>query len=380
MPKTIDIAIIGAGASGLASAIFLAEALRESKLRAAAPSICILEGTHAVGTKILASGGGRCNLSNKSVKSRNYEGDQKAIAKVLKRFGTGPARRFFEGLGIEIQTEPSGKIFPKSNDARRVRDALVDKAESLGVQILKGQKILKIEALGEQDSASEPAFILNTETESFLAHKVIMATGGRSLPKSGSDGSAYALLRSLGHSLVQPHMALVPLNLDPKFFHEKVSGISHEVQLSAWKEGRKVGETQGQLLWTHFGISGPAVLDISRHLTGEQAHGTTLQVNLLGGESYEQIQDWIISESQKSPNRRLQNLLESRLAKRLVSEWSSYMGLNLETKLTELKKEKRKELIHALVNFPLPVVGNKGWHHAEVTAGGVSLKEIELKT
>jgi predicted Rossmann fold flavoprotein len=216
--------------------------------------------------------------------------------------------------------------------------------------------------------------------------RVIVSTGGRSLPRSGSDGSGWEILRELGHTVTPTYAALVPLILAPEMFHAELAGASQEVELSVFVNGKRIDHRSGSLLWTHFGVSGPVVMDASRHWTiaheTAQATGAApiLQCNLLPGESFEQVERWLIQSASDRPKASMLTLLSQRFTERTSAALLRYVGIDSTTVASQVSRESRRRLVHALTALVLPVAQHRGWNYAEVTAGGVPLSEIDFRT
>jgi hypothetical protein len=208
---------------------------------------------------------------------------------------------------------------------------------------------------------------------------VILATGGQSLPKSGSDGQGYSLARRLGHSVVEPRAALVPLVLEDRFFHASLSGLAHPVTLSVWVNGKQVERRTGDMLWTHFGISGPLAMDISGTWVRHRALGDApaLYINLTQS-TFEVLERDLINANTAHPGRALGTHLNESLPKGLVTALLSYLDLSPSLTLGNLSRTHRRRLVHGLTHLPLPVLKHRGWNHAEVTSGGIPLTEIHL--
>ncbi|MBT5018794.1 MAG: aminoacetone oxidase family FAD-binding enzyme [Planctomicrobium sp.] len=216
--NSYDVLIIGGGAAGLMAAVLLARQSSELK-------IAVLDGAKRLGAKILISGGGRCNVTNVSVTAKDFSGGSRNVIKrTLKAFSAKQTVQFFADLGVELHEEEHGKLFPDSNKARTVLEALIESAESQGVHLLTDQRV---ESIQKQDDT----FSVGTQQAEFKCTKVIMATGGRSIPKTGSDGFGYELAKSLGHSITETVPALAPMLLDGEF-HEGLSGIALETELT----------------------------------------------------------------------------------------------------------------------------------------------------
>ncbi|MEO8326478.1 MAG: NAD(P)/FAD-dependent oxidoreductase [Nitrospirota bacterium] len=365
MPSTIDIAIIGAGAAGLAAGIFAAET--NPKL-----SIALLDSAKTIGAKILVSGGGRCNVTNHRLTASDFHGTKKLIDRVLRRFNEQATVRWFDSLGVPLKTEATGKLFPASNKARTVLDGLLRRCEALGVSLLTHHLVRDITREGEE-------FLIQHSQGTLRAKRVILSTGGRSLPKTGSDGSGWVLAQQLGHTVTATYPALVPLLLEPSFFHTTLSGISHEVTLTTTIEGKTFDRSTGSLLWTHFGISGPVVLDASRVWVRAAAQGEAVRLHLhcVPQLSNQDVEKWLMQAASVPGRKLVPTLLAERLPTRVATMLAGIQEPALsDTPVNLLSKEARRNLVQTLTHLVLPVIGSRGWNFAEVTAGGVPLEEI----
>lgn len=350
-----DVAVIGAGAAGLMAAIF---AGRTARARGATIRIAAIDGAKRIGAKILISGGGRCNITNEIVRPEDFNGSRNAIAKVLRTFDVAATVAFFEELGVSLKTEETGKLFPVSNRARDVVEALLRAAEDAGVEVITG---MRVESL-------ERGFVFN---EMIRADRVILAVGGRSVPKTGSDGSGYPLVKPFGHTVTKTFPALVPLVVTKGHWITDISGTSVEAELAVKSPtGRVVQRHRGSMLFTHFGLSGPVVLDISRHWIANQP--ATLTANFLTGETFESLDAALLDAARANPHATIASVLRRRLPDRLIAHLAS------DTPLGRLPKDERRRIVRDVVDFTLPVIHDRGFDYAEVTAGGVPLEEIDL--
>jgi predicted Rossmann fold flavoprotein len=367
------IAIVGGGAAGLAAAIFAAEEARS--LGHADPCITVLESAAKIGAKILISGGGRCNVTHEIVTSDDFWGARAPIRNVLAAFDADAARRWFFGLGVELKREPTGKLFPVTDRARTVVDALINRCRALGVKVRTGSRI-------ESIHLENGRFAVRSPDVELRASRVVVATGGRSLPRTGSDGSGYALAESLGHTVSATHPALVPLVLEPDFFHAGLRGVSHPAELSTWANGKRVDIRSGDLLWTHFGISGPVVLDASRHWILARARGDAAELRLRfpwNGDGRD-VEAEMLALASARPRLSLQGALADRLPDRLAAALLRHARVAGGTPIGQLERESRRRVVQVLTELPLPVARSRGWDHAEVTTGGVPLAEIDYRT
>ena len=373
--NSYDCAIIGAGAAGLAASISAAEAAGKSDRP---PRIVLLDGAKVIGAKILVSGGGRCNVTHDVVTPLDFFGNRRIIKNVLAAFSVQTTIGWFASLGVELKREETGKLFPVTDKARTILTALADRCRELGVIILPDHRVTAVEGPGE----SGPGFFLRHTHGTMHARKVILATGGRSIPKSGSDGFGYSLARRLGHRVTVTVPALVPLVLRDGTFHEKLSGLSHDVELTTLLRGRIVDYRTGSLLWTHFGISGPVVMDASRFwtLACEQGESVEIYGNFLPGQTQEQVRSWLLEQVRANPRRSAGKTLAHRFSQRFAEAILHYIGCDSHTTIGQLPKKDRDHLLEALTRFRFPIIQNRGWNYAEVTAGGVPLEEINFRT
>ena len=371
MSEACDVAIIGGGAAGLTTAIFAAQTARE---RSSPCRIIVLDGAKKIGAKILVSGGGRCNVTHEHVSPEDYQGPRTVIRNVLRGFDEAATVAWMRSLGVELKCEETGKLFPTSDDAHTVLGALLGRCGDLGVEIRADHRVVGVER-------RDGGFLLADARGELTASRVVLATGGRSLPRTGSDGFGYELAKRLGHTVTPTYAALVPLVLADGFFHGELSGISHEAELTTLSDGRPVDRRRGSLLWTHFGISGPLAMDASRFWVIARAQGNAaeLRCTFLPGESFEAVERWLIAETSASPRKGVANLLAERLPQRVAHAVAKHAGVD-SVPLGRLGRDARRSLVHALTAMPLPVVRDRGWNYAEVTAGGVPMNEVDYRT
>ncbi len=370
LPETADIAIVGAGAAGLAAAIF---ARRANGSR----SVVVLERARKPGAKILVSGGSRCNVTNAIVADADFWGGSRAIIRrVLRTFPVDETVAFFAAIGVTLHEEAGGKLFPDSNRSRDVLDALLRETTAQGAALHAGHRV--------EDVVADPnGFRIVTPHGELRAPRIVLATGGRSLPKSGSDGAGIEMARRLGHNVVSTTPALTPLLLaEDDDLHRRLSGVAHDAELSIWIDGARSRRIAGALLWTHFGVSGPVALDASRHWLRAQIEGRTpaITVNFRGGASFDAIERTWIDLALARPRASVQHVLSGIMPASVASAWLPTLGLDGSTPLAHVSRGDRRTLAHALAAWPLPVVGARGYAAAEATAGGVSLAEIDPAT
>jgi hypothetical protein len=366
--RTADLAIVGAGAAGLMTAI--AAARHASRLRV----VCV-DGARTIGAKILVSGGARCNVTNRVVTERDFwGGPSRVVRDVLRAFPAERTATFFEALGVALHEEEHGKLFPDTNRARTVLDALLDECARLGVDVRAGCRVTDLRR-------GAHGFELETPRGPLHADAVVLATGGRSLPKSGSDGFGYTLSSRLGHTLVDTTPALVPLVLGDEALRA-LSGVAHPAEVTVRRHGLRPVRLTGALLWTHFGASGPAVLDASRHwhrAVIEEAPVDVI-VSICPGHTFESLDSWWVRAAGDRPRASLPTVLATLVPSAVAEVWLSRAGVDATRTMAHVSREERRAIVHALLETPLDVRDSRGYAYAEVTAGGVPLAEIDPST
>ena len=372
----VDVVIVGAGAAGLFAAIW---AGRNSE---AHPNrIAVFDGAKKLGAKILVAGGGRCNVTHCRVTEHDFAGSSPAaIRKVLRRFSVAQTIQFFSDAGVELKEEETGKLFPVTDSARTILNALIDQSKESHVAIVHPARVAEVEHLPCDGAVSElkkgPRFREVVESGVVLARHVIVCTGGKSLPKSGSDGSGYRLVEKLGHSIAKPLVpALVPLVLEESHWIRELSGVTVPTTVTLSKaSGKRIFSCSGSTLCTHLGLSGPAVLDISRHwlIARNTDSDVQLSINWLPDQTAETV-DELLQSRRTGAFGVLRQWLPDRLARQICIESGAPL-------VGDLTRTIRKKLTQNITATPLPVTGDRGFSIAEATAGGVPLEEVKLET
>jgi predicted Rossmann fold flavoprotein len=330
----------------------------------------LLERTKDGGRKILISGGGRCNVLPSQLSPAQYftASSPNTLKKMLLSWPLSEQRRFFEevlGIPLELEAE-SGKLFPVSDQARDVRDGLVDFAKQLGVRFQHNCYVTGWRA-------HDHGWLVQVEGgEDIAAARVVVATGGLSVPATGSDGTGLRVLRQLGHTIHDVYPALTPLICEPPR-HAELAGVSLDVVLRT-----STLSTSGGFLFTHRGYSGPAVLNISHVAVQSRMRGGE-RATILAQWTARSAADWQATLQQKGSatiGALLRRALPARLADALLRE--AQVDAQLTT--SHLKKEDRHRLVEMLTAYPLPWTGDEGYKKAEVTGGGVALGEVDPRT
>ena len=398
MHDRADIAIVGAGAAGLFAGIWAGRTLLGvGKVPVEASShigggwkVLAFDGAKKLGAKILVAGGGRCNVTHHAVDEQQYAGSSRhAIKKVLKRFDVPETVAFYRELGVELKREDTGKLFPETDDAHTVLNALLIASENAKVKLVHPWRVKEVRREGDgfvlvHDAggsvAQAPSTALTVASE-VRARRVILATGGKALPRSGSDGAGYEIAKSLGHSITPwVFPALVPLTIADGHFVRAISGITLVTTLELRSAtGKKLKSFTNSMLCTHFGLSGPGVLDISRYYLDAKSEdsGAKLFINWLPGRTIDEVDAALQQLGKISPGRWLREQgLPERLAEAICKEAAVEPGIQAH----QLARDRRKNLAQMVVETPVPVSGDRGFTFAEVTAGGIPLGEIQLET
>jgi predicted Rossmann fold flavoprotein len=359
-----DVIIVGAGAAGLMTAIQAAQ----GGLR-----VLLVEGQKKVGAKILMSGGTRCNVTNKSVSEKDFNSGQIVYARnILRSFSNEDTLSFFKDLGVELVLEPTGKYFPSTNSGKTVLDALLRKINSeTNITLLCEHKVKAL-------SVDADEFIIKGDSFHFNCKNVVLTTGGLSYPTTGSDGTGYRLAQSFGHLMVETAPALTPLTTQDNDF-KSLSGITLEVQLTLLADGKRHSFGRDSFLFTHFGFSGPAALDISRHFLRVQGK-KQITANFIPDYNENSLQTLLRRLQQEAPRKTVRGVLIELMPQRLVDLILKKARIEESIAMNQLDRLSRQRLIDRCVHYPLDVTGVLGYSKAEVTAGGIDFAQINPKT
>lgn len=357
-----DVIIIGAGAAGL----FLSANLTTNK------ALLFEHGTE-VGKKLLITGGGMCNLSNTLATEQflshfGSKAQRNFLLPALQTFDANQLCQWLSQRNMNTIVRDDGKIFPQSLDAHDVRELLLKNSKA---RIVTGAKILAI-------TKKDELFLVETPVETYASKKIVLATGGMSYASTGSDGSGYALARSLGHSIVEPRPALVALNIKDYPFRPLAGNSVRNACVSFYHPGQSSSYTQiqGDVLFTHDGLSGPAILTPSRAIQKQDV----IKLSLIGSENhaatFQRINEMLLCQ-----NKLIFSVLkEAGMSASLAQSVMALTGLEKQTTTAMLNKKTRVHLANLVSNFTLIVSSTKGFSSAMVTSGGVKLSEVHRKT
>jgi predicted Rossmann fold flavoprotein len=363
-----DVIVIGAGAAGLMAALRAAERGKRTLL---------LEKNRKAGVKILMSGGTRCNITqatdNLGIVAA-YGPPGKFLHSALAAFGVRETIDFFEAEGVATKVEDTGKIFPVSNRALDVLNALLGRLERSGAVLALDEALLEL-------ACTEDGLCVGTTGRTLKASQVILTTGGQSYPGSGTTGDGYRIAASLGHRIVPPRPALVPLTTTAAWVAELRGVTLPDVSVRVLDGPAVLAQRRGSLLFAHFGLSGPVILDVSRVVSGH-AHPETLvvEIDLLPEHAAADLANWLRDESLASGKKQLAVVLAQRLPRRLAEAALDQAALAKDRKAAALSKDDRGRLVESLKRLRVPITGTLGFKKAEVTAGGIALDEVDSRT
>ena len=362
--------VIGGGPAGMMAACRAAEG---------GASVTLFEKMSRVGRKLGITGKGRCNLTNTADVAevvRNLPGNGKFLYSALKKFSSADTVSFFEDLGVVTKVERGGRIFPASDDASEVIDALLRRLIILGVDVRTNSTVTKILA----ESHKVTGVLVNGKV--LACDAVILATGGASYPATGSTGDGFRMARQLGHNVTPILPALVPLETEEDFVRD-VQGLSlKNVRVKLLADGKSVAEQFGEMLFTHFGVSGPIILTLSRRAAQLLADGrfVELELNLKPALKPEQLDARILRDFDKFKRKSLKNALVELLPAKLIPIVLDLAYLAEGKRVDEVTQAERRRLAEILQSLPLTITRTRPIDEAIVTAGGVDVKELDPRT
>ena len=350
-----DVIIVGAGASGLMCALECARA----KLR-----VLVLEKSPLPGRKILVSGNGRCNFTNRFVSPEKYIADPQLIKHVLSRFSFQDCLNYFENLGVLYTEEGNGRYFPITGKATAITDAFKAALSECNVEILCNQEVLRIK--------HHKAFEVHTQAHTFQSAKLVLACGSCAYPQVTGSSSGYQLAKQLGHSIKEPLPSLSGLVLKENL--SRLSGIRTEARLSY-----NSTSTEGEIIFTSYGINGPAALNMSPLLTRQLTHGNQLlTINFLP--QIKDLQRFLTTRAQQFPLRKPKDFFAGLLHESIANLLIDFKGLRKNKPLKEQSPHVLSSTFQTLEKWPVTVTALRPWNEAMVAAGGVNTREINYNT
>lgn len=361
----VRLAVIGGGAAGLFAA---ATALSEGA------EVTVFEQMPRLGTKLLITGKGRCNVTNDCTPEeflQNVRSNPRFLYSAINQLTPRDTMAFFEAHGVPLKTERGRRVFPVSDKARDILDALRRATEGASFVHERVERI---------DVCEGRVCGITTGKATYAFDRVILATGGASYPLTGSDGSGYALARTLGHTVTALSPSLVPLVSDDPVCRE-LQGLSlKNVALSIWQENKRLYDDFGEMLFTHFGISGPMVLSASAHMRDITFDGVRAEIDLKPALDEAALDARLLSDFSKNKNKEFATELAELLPRKLIAPFSARVGIDPRKKVHDITREERKRLLRHLKHFSVSLSGFRPLRDAIVTCGGVSVREVNPKT
>ena len=365
--RTCELVVIGGGAAGLMCAIQAANRGVDTVL---------LEPNRQLGRKLRITGKGRCNVTNNcDIKTfmANIPGDGRFLYSALNRFSPADVIAFFENAGLPLKTERGNRVFPVSDNANDVAGTLTRLCERAGVKILHTRAV----RIYTEDGA-----VCGVETGQgrIDCRAVAVCTGGLSYPLTGSDGDGYRFARAAGHSLIETRPSLVPLESDDEYCADMQGFSLKNVALSVFEDEKLIYKEQGEMLFTHFGVSGPLVLSASSHMRRFDKSKYRLSIDLKPALDEKKLDSRILRDFEKYANREFKNALSDLAGYTMIPALVKLSGIPENTKVNSITREQRLGLVQLFKAFPVSVSGTRPIAEAIVTAGGVSTKEVNPRT
>lgn len=401
----MKVIVIGGGPAGLVSAISAATENNE---------VIVLEKMKEPGRKLLITGKGRCNITSSLPMEdfiKNIPGNGKFLYSAFNNFTNEDIIKLLKEQGVNVKIERGQRVFPVSDKAIDVRDALINKAKKLGVKIITNAKAENIitkkneqvyiannsaenieKNIEEKDTVEGVEFLLNGKKEYIKCNKVILATGGKSYPGTGSTGDGYEIAKKLGHTITKIVPSLVPLEAKENSLEvcKKLQGLSLKnvnVKFMDTEKNKVIYEDFGEMLFTHFGLSGPTILSGSAHLLRYKNLEELLKsgkikiiIDIKPALSIEKLDERILRDFSTEKNKMFKNSLDALLPKKMIDTIIELSNINPNKKVNEITKKERENLVNLLKKFEITIKGFRPIEEAIVTAGGVTIKEINPKT
>lgn len=362
-----ELVVIGGGAAGLMCACTAA---------ARGVDTVLLDPNRQLGRKLRITGKGRCNVTNScDIKTfmTNIPGDGRFLYSALNRLSPADTMEFFRSRDLPLKVERGNRVFPVSDNANDVAGLLVRLCERSGVRVFRRK------ALDVQTADGAVSGVLTGEGL-IQCRAVALCTGGLSYPLTGSDGSGHAIAEKLGHSITKLRPSLVPLESDD-WYCAAMQGFSlKNVELSAYENGKLIYRELGEMLFTHFGVSGPLVLSASAHMRNIGSAEYRLEIDLKPGLDEKKLDARLLRDFEKYSNREFKNALGDLAGRAMIPVLIELSGIPVDTKVNSITREQRLGLLHLFKAFPVSIKGTRPIDEAIVTAGGVSTKEVNPRT
>ncbi len=361
--------IIGGGPAGMMAAIKASEKSQ----------VTLFEKNEMLGKKLLITGKGRCNITNSGTEEEiinAFGKNGRFLYSALNTFSNQDLMDFIEKRGVPLKIERGKRVFPVSDKSMDVLKLFEKELKDNNIKVLNNTKVNKVNVLGDK-------FEIITESGKDLFDAVIITTGGKSYPKTGSTGDGYSFAKALGHTVSTLRPFLIPLETKDEEIRELMGLSLRNVLLKGTVNGKVKGEEFGEMIFTHFGISGPIVLTLSKiavEALKKEKNKIIFYIDLKPALSTDELDRRIIRDFEKFTNKQFKNSMDELLPKKMIPLFIKRSGINEEKVINQISREERKNIINLLKNFPVEISGTRPLSEAIVTSGGISLKEINPKT
>ncbi|MBU6431068.1 MAG: NAD(P)/FAD-dependent oxidoreductase [Patescibacteria group bacterium] len=371
---TYDVAVVGGGPAGMMAAG------RAAELGA---KVILIEKNESLGKKLLITGGGRCNLTNAEFDTRKFlekfKDGGKFLFSAFLQFGVKESLEFFHMLGVKTKVENEQRVFPVSDNAQTVLVALLKYIKKHKVEIILNSPVVGI--LASEENEKEILGVKLKNGREILARKVIIATGGTSRPETGSTGDAYEWLRKIGHTVIESAPSLVPIAVKDDWVKKLAGLILSNIKITTFQNGAKQNTSRGKILFTHFGLSGPAILNMSKDIGELLNYGEVIiSLDIFPSEDHGTLNAKLQELFKEQHNKKFKNSLSALMPSALASAIVDISKINPERQCNSITREERLSLLDLLKNIPIRADKLLGADKAIVSSGGVSLNEIDFKT
>lgn len=384
--------VIGGGPAGMFAAYFAAKNGHE---------VTLLEQNEKLGKKLYITGKGRCNITNASDMENlfaNVCSNEKFLYSAFYSYTNEQVIEFFESYGLRTKIERGNRVFPVSDHSSDVIATLTKALKEVGVRILLYTKVNKLLTEEYRDEAGNSVVVdkktgafkqvvtgvVIEDKTTFTADSVVLATGGVSYPSTGATGDGYRFAESLSHKIVEPTPSLVPFEVQENWVTE-MQGLSlKNVAITIEREGKKLYSDFGEMLFTHFGVSGPMILSASASIKPaffkDFAHELTLKIDLKPALDKEQLDKRILKDFEEAKNKQYKNSIQKLLPSKMIPIIIRLSGIDPDKQVNEITREERQKLVNLLKGLPMTIIGLRGWNEAIITKGGVSVKQVNPST
>ena len=365
-----DVAVIGGGPAGIIAA---------GRAGEIGSRVILIEKNNNLGSKLLITGKGRCNLTNKGDKPREFIDkfgkNGKFLFSAFSRFGTDELIKFFEKKKLKLKIERGNRVFPISNKSQDVLNVLMRYLNKSDVDIKTNTKVKRIIKKNRRIGK-----IILENNEEIKANSFIICTGGLSYPNTGSTGDGYKWSRQLGHTITKLSPSLTPIVIKEKYVKD-LEGLSLEnVEISIYQENKKINSRFGEAIFTANGMSGPIIIDMSKEIEKELPNNIRLQIDFKPALDFIKLDKRILRDFEKSPQKLFKNSLNELLPKKLIPVIIKLSEIDPNKKVNTVTKEERRKLLHLLKELSFEIKGLEGFKKAIITTGGIKLDEVDQKT